>query len=68
MFQTDNSQVSRISYFFKFMHLLRETERERENMRTSRRGAERGRERESQAGSVLCLEPDVGLHLMTVRS
>ena len=35
-----------------------------------RKRRERGREgeRESQAGSVLSVEPDAGLNLMTVRS
>ena len=52
--------------FLKGLFLVSEREREREH--TSRGGTEKVGGRESQVGSTLSAEPDMGLILRSVRS
>ena len=49
------------SFFLMFIYLLRERER------MSDGGGKREGERKSEAGNMPGAEPDVGLHLMTLR-
>ena len=51
-----------LPFFLLLYFFLRERERESAGRREGQR------ERESQAGSTLIVEPDVGLDLMTLRS
>lgn len=53
-------------FFFKKLYIYLFFERDRQRAR--RRGAEREEVRESQAGSVLSMDPDTGFNLATVRS
>ena len=65
---TTHTHIFFLPYFFFNVYLFTLRERERESTLVSKGGTEGEGERESQAGSTLSTEPDMGLNLMTGRS